>query len=33
MPTDLSGLNDQQRNAILESIDSNVVLLAGAGAG
>jgi superfamily I DNA/RNA helicase len=33
MPTDLSKLNDQQRAAVLESINSNVVLLAGAGAG
>ena len=31
--TDLSTLNDQQRNAVLESIDKNVVLLAGAGSG
>lgn len=33
MATDLSGLNLQQRNAILESIDSNVALFAGAGSG
>ncbi len=33
MPTDLSSLNEQQRNAILESIDSNVVLMAAAGSG
>ncbi len=31
--TDLSTLNDQQRIAVLESMDKNVVLLAGAGAG
>jgi len=31
--TDLSTLNDQQRNAVLESIGNNVVLMAGAGAG
>ena len=33
MATDLSRLNEQQRNAVLESIDSNVVLLAAAGSG
>lgn len=33
MATDLSKLNPQQKNAILESIDSNVVLLAAAGSG
>lgn len=33
MPTDLSTLNDQQRIAVLESINHNVVLLAGAGSG
>ena len=33
MLTDLSGLNEQQRNAILQSTDHNVVLLAGAGSG
>lgn len=31
--TDLTTLNDQQRNAVLESINHNVVLLAGAGSG
>lgn len=31
--TDLSTLNDQQRNAVIESIDKNVVLMAGAGSG
>lgn len=31
--TDLSTLNGQQRNAVLESINHNVVLLAGAGSG
>lgn len=31
--TDLSTLNDQQRNAVLESIDHNVVLMAAAGSG
>ena len=31
--TDLSTLNDQQRIAVLESINHNVVLMAGAGAG
>lgn len=31
--TDLSTLNDQQRIAVLESINNNVVLMAGAGAG
>lgn len=31
--TDLMTLNDQQRNAVLESINHNVVLLAGAGSG
>ena len=33
MKTDLSKLNDQQRDAVLQSIDKNVVLLAGAGSG
>ena len=33
MQTDLSTLNPQQKDAILQSIDHNVVLLAGAGAG
>ena len=33
MATDLTRLNEQQRNAVLESIDSNVVLLAAAGSG
>ena len=33
MSTDLSKLNKQQRNAILESMTKNVVLLAGAGSG
>ncbi len=33
MATDLSRLNEQQKNAVLESIDSNVVLLAAAGSG
>ena len=33
MSTDLTTLNEQQRNAIFESIDSNVVLLAAAGSG
>ena len=31
--TDLTILNDQQRNAVLESINHNVVLMAGAGSG
>ena len=31
--TDLSTLNDQQRNAVLESINHNVVLMAAAGSG
>lgn len=31
--TNLSMLNEQQRNAVLQSIDHNVVLLAGAGSG
>lgn len=31
--TDLSFLNEQQRNAVFESVNHNVVLLAGAGAG
>lgn len=31
--TDLSSLNEQQKNAVLSSIDHNIVLLAGAGAG
>ena len=29
----LSGLNNQQKDAILQSVDHNVVLLAGAGSG
>lgn len=33
MPTDLSTLNDQQRNAVLESIENNIVLMAAAGSG
>lgn len=33
MAIDLSQLNDQQRNAIYESIDNNVALFAGAGSG
>lgn len=33
MATDLTRLNEQQRNAVLESIGSNVVLLAAAGSG
>lgn len=33
MATDLTSLNEQQKTAILESIDSNVVLLAAAGSG
>ena len=33
MLTDLNGLNPQQKDAVLQSIDHNVVLLAGAGAG
>jgi DNA helicase-2/ATP-dependent DNA helicase PcrA len=33
MATDLSHLNEQQRTAVLESIDHNVVLLAAAGSG
>lgn len=33
MPTDLSMLNPQQKDAVLQSIDHNVVLLAGAGSG
>lgn len=33
MPTDLNTLNDQQRTAVLESMNHNVVLLAGAGSG
>ncbi len=33
MSTDLSKLNEQQRNAVLESVNHNVVLLAGAGSG
>ena len=33
MATDLSNMNPQQKTAILESIDSNVVLLAAAGSG
>ena len=33
MSTDLSTLNDQQRNAILQSINQNVVLMAAAGSG
>lgn len=31
--TDLSTLNEQQRNAVIESINKNVVLMAGAGSG
>lgn len=33
MPTDLSSLNEQQKNAVLESIDHNIVLMAAAGSG
>ena len=33
MPTDLDKLNGQQKNALLTSINKNVVLLAGAGSG
>lgn len=33
MPTNLSTLNEQQLNAVLQSIDHNVVLMAGAGSG
>lgn len=33
MSTDLTRLNEQQRNAVLQSINHNVVLLAGAGSG
>lgn len=33
MNTDLSSLNEQQKNAVMQSIDHNVVLLAGAGSG
>lgn len=33
MSTDLSTLNDQQRNAVLQSINKNVVLMAAAGSG
>jgi hypothetical protein len=33
MPTDLSNLNEQQKTAVLESINHNVVLLAAAGSG
>lgn len=33
MSTDLSTLNDQQRNAVLQSINQNVVLMAAAGSG
>lgn len=33
MSTDLSTLNEQQKDAVLKSIDKNVVLLAGAGSG
>lgn len=33
MITDLSSLNEQQKDAVLKSIDSNIVLLAGAGSG
>jgi len=33
MLTDLSSLNDQQKTAVLESIDHNVVLMAAAGSG
>ena len=33
MSTDLSSLNDQQRNSIMESLNHNVVLMAAAGSG
>ena len=33
MSTDLSTLNDQQRNAVFQSINKNVVLMAAAGSG
>ena len=33
MSTDLSTLNDQQKNAVLQSINKNVVLMAAAGSG
>ena len=33
MSVDLSMLNEQQKNAIMESINHNVVLMAGAGSG
>ena len=33
MSTDLSKLNEQQRTAVLESVNSNIVLLAAAGSG
>lgn len=33
MSTDLSTLNEQQRNAVLQSINKNVVLMAAAGSG
>lgn len=33
MTTDLSNLNEQQKQAVLQSIDHNVVLMAGAGSG
>jgi len=33
MRTDLGKLNSQQKDAIMQSIDHNVVLLAGAGSG
>ena len=33
MATDLSKLNEQQKNAVLESFDSNIALFAGAGSG
>lgn len=33
MPTNLSTLNEQQLDAVLQSIDHNVVLMAGAGSG
>ena len=33
MSTDLSKLNQQQKEAVIQSINHNVVLLAGAGSG
>ena len=33
MSTNLSTLNEQQRNAVLQSINKNVVLMAAAGSG